>query len=63
MSAALVNYEVRRQDKLSSSEGTSAETLMIRGRGSNQKGKGERERSKSRPGFKDMKISAPFTKS
>jgi len=32
MSAALGNYEVRRQDKLSSSEGTSPEVLAIRGR-------------------------------
>ena len=39
VSAALVNYKVRRQDKLSSSEGTLAETLMVRGRGSNRKGK------------------------
>ena len=29
VSAALINYEVRRQDKLSSSEGTSAEALAI----------------------------------
>ena len=39
MSAALINYEVRTQDKLSSSEGTSAEALAIRGRSSNWKGK------------------------
>jgi len=32
VSAALVNYEVRRQDKLSSSESTSAEALTIRGK-------------------------------
>ena len=55
MSVTLVNYEVRRQDKLSSSEVTSAEALMVRGRGSNRKGKGEHERSKSRPGFRDLK--------
>ena len=35
VSAALVSYEVRRQDKLASSEGTSAEALAIRGRSSN----------------------------
>jgi len=55
MSAALVNYEVRRKDKQSSSNGTSAEALMIRGRGSTRKGKGERQSSESRPGFRDMK--------
>jgi len=55
VSAALVNYEVRRQGKPSSSEGTSAEALMVIGRGSNRKGKGEHERSKSRPGFIDLK--------
>jgi len=40
---------------LSTSEGTSAKELMVRGRGSNLKGKGERERSKFRPGFRDLK--------
>ena len=55
VSAVLVNYEVRRRDKLSSSEGTSAEALMLRGRGSNQKDKGEHERSKSKSGFRDLK--------
>ena len=53
--AALVNYEVRRQDKLSSSEGSSAETLTIRGRSSNWKGKCKNKRSKSRVGFRDLK--------
>ena len=38
VSAALVNYEVRKRDKQSSSNDTSAEALMVRGRGSNQKG-------------------------
>ena len=33
MSAALVNYEVRRQDRLSSSGNTTAEALTVRGRG------------------------------
>ena len=55
MSAALVNYEVRRQDKLSSSESTSAEALAIRGRSSNRKGKSDHERSKFLPSFKDLK--------
>ena len=55
VSAAHVNYEVRRQDKLSSSKGTSSEALTVRGRGSNRKGKGKHERSKSRPGFRNLK--------
>ena len=41
VSSALVNYEVRRQNKLSSSEGTSAEALAVRDRSSNRKGKDE----------------------
>jgi len=49
VSAALVNYKVRRKDKQSSSSSTSTEALVVRGRGSNQKGKGVRRRSKSRP--------------
>ena len=36
VSAALVNYEVRRKDKQSSSNGTSTEALMVRIRGSNR---------------------------
>ena len=52
---ALVNYEVRRKDKQSSSQGISAEALMVRGRDSNQNSKDERERFKSRPGFRDLK--------
>ena len=55
ISAALVNYEVRRQDRLSSHESTSAEALAVRGRGSNRKGKGDRGRSKSRSDFRDLK--------
>jgi len=55
VSATLVNYEVRRQDILSSHGSTSVEALAIRGRSSNRKGKGDRGRSKSRPGFKDLK--------
>jgi len=41
MLAALVNYKVRRKDKQSSPNGTSAEALMVRGRGSNRKSKSE----------------------
>jgi len=55
VSAALVNYEVRRKDKQSSSSSTSTEALVVKGRRSNQKVKGIRGRSKSRPGFKDLK--------
>ena len=40
--AALVNYEMRREGKQSSSNGTSVEMLTVRGRGSNRKGKCER---------------------
>jgi len=46
MSATLVNYEVRRKEKQSSSNSTLAEALVVRSRGSNQKGKGIRGRSK-----------------
>jgi len=42
VSGALVNYEVRRKGKQSSSNGTSVEALMVRGRCSNRKGKGDR---------------------
>ena len=55
LSAALVNYEVRRKDKQSSFNGTSVEALTVRGRGSDKKGKGEHGRSKSRPDFKNLK--------
>ena len=55
MSTALINYEVRRQDKLSFSKGTSVEALVIRDKSSNRKGKDENERSKFRPGFRDLK--------
>ena len=55
VSTALVNYEVRRQDRLSSHWSTSAEALVVRGRGSNRKDKGDRRRSKFRPGFRDLK--------
>ena len=55
MLVALVNYEVRRKGKQSSSNCTSAEALMVRSRGSNRKGKSQRERSKSRANFRDLK--------
>jgi len=55
MLAALVNYEVRKQDILSFSMSTSAMTLATRGRSSNQKGKGDQERSKFRSDFRDLK--------
>ena len=50
-----MNYEVRRQDILSSSGSTTAETLAVRGRSSNRKGRGDQGRSKSRSGFRDLK--------
>jgi len=55
VSAALINYEVKRQERRSSSEGTSAEAFAVRGRSFNRKGRGDHGRSKSRPGFRDMK--------
>jgi len=55
VSAALVNYEVRRQDRLSSLGSTTAEALAIRDRSFNQKGRGVQRRSKSRLGFRDLK--------
>ena len=48
VSAALVNYEVRRQDSLSSFGSTTTEALAVRGRSSNRKGRGDQGRSKSR---------------
>jgi len=39
VSAALVSYEGRRQDRLSSSGNTTAEALAVRGRSSNRKGR------------------------
>jgi len=47
MSVALVNYEVRRQDRLSYSGSTTAEPLAVRGGSSNRKGRGDQGRSKS----------------
>ena len=55
ISAALMNYEVRRQDKLSSLGSITAEALTVRGKSSNLKGRGDQERSKSRSGFRDLK--------
>jgi len=49
VSATLVNYELRRKDKKSSSS-TSAEVLAARGWSSNQKGKGDREELKFKSG-------------
>ena len=53
--SALINYEVRRQDRLFSHGSTSVEALAVRGRGSYRKDKGDRGRSKSRLGFRDLK--------
>ena len=53
--AALVNYEVRRQNILSSFESTIAEVLAVKGRSSNRKGRGDHRRLKFRPGFRDLK--------
>ena len=50
VSAALVSYEVRRKDRLSSLGSTTTEALAVRDRSSNRKG-----RSKSRSGFRDLK--------
>ena len=55
MSATLVNYEVRKKNKQFSANSTSAEALIVRGRGSNHKVKGIRGRSTSRVGFKALK--------
>ena len=55
MSVALVNYEVRRQDRLSSSGRTTIEALAVRGKSSNRKGRGDQGRSKSRSGFRGLK--------
>ena len=55
VSAALVSYKVRRQDKLSSSRNTTVEAFAVRGRSSNRKGRDDQEISKSRSGFKDLK--------
>ena len=54
VSATLVNYEVRRQDRLSPSGSTTAKALAVRGRSSNRKGRDDQGRSKSRSGFRDL---------
>ena len=53
--SALVSYEARRQDRLSSLGSTTAEALTVRGRSSNMKKRGNQGRSKSRSGFRDLK--------
>jgi len=55
VSAALMNYEVRRQDRLSSSRSTTTEALAVRGRSSNRNDRGDQGRSKSRSVFRDLK--------
>ena len=55
VSAALVSYEARRHDRLSSSGSTTTEALAVRGRSSNRKGRGDQGRSKSRSGFRYLK--------
>jgi len=48
MLAALMNHEIRRKDKASSSNSTTAEALTVRRVGSNhKKGKGDFEKSKN----------------
>jgi len=54
-STALVNYDIRRQDSLSSSGNTSTEELAVRGRSSNRKGRADHGRSKSKSDFRDLK--------
>jgi len=55
VSATLVNYEVRRQDIVSSSGSITTEALAVRGRSFNRKGRGDQGRSKSRSDFRDLK--------
>ena len=55
VSAILVSYEARRQDRLSSSGSIIAEALAVRGRSSNRKGRDDQGRSKSKSGFRDLK--------
>ena len=50
-----MNYEVRRQDRLSSSGSTTTEALAVRNKSSNRNGRGDQGRSKSRSGFRDLK--------
>jgi len=55
VSTALVNYEVRKQDRLSSSGSTTVEALAVKGRSFNRKGRGDQGRSKFRSAFRDLK--------
>jgi len=55
VSAALVNYKVRRQDRLSSSGSTTAEALAVRSRSSNWKDRGDQGRSMFRSRFRNLK--------
>ena len=55
VSAALVSYEVRRQDRLSSSGNTTVEALTVRGKSSNRKERDDQGRSKSRSDFRNLK--------
>ena len=55
VSATLVSYKVRRQDRLPFSGNTIAEALAVRGRSSSRKGRDDQGRSKSRSGFRDLK--------
>ena len=55
VSTVLMNYELRRQDIVSSSGSTTAEALAVRGRSSNRKGRCDQGRSKSRSDFRDLK--------
>ena len=55
VSAALMSYEARRQDRLYPSGSTTAEALVVRGRSSNRKGRDDQGRSKSRSDFRDLK--------
>ena len=55
VSAALVSYEARRQDTVSSSGNSTAEALAVRGRSSNRRGRDDQGRSKSRSGFRNLK--------
>jgi len=50
-----VNYEVRKQDRLSPSGSTTVEALAVRCRSSHRKGRSDQGRSKSRSSFKDLK--------
>ena len=51
---ALVNYVIRRPDRISSSKNILPEALAEKGKSFNQKGRGDQERSMSRPRFRDL---------